>query len=110
MKLKNRGRHAAATPAICGIMNMFGKSRIGQPAGIGSGFTLAKVGEVAASLLVRHVAMIIRIGQPIDISDIVERGRGASRHLFLQYAFDVAALLVTELPFSRADVVVHLIT
>ena len=34
---------------------------------------------------------------------------GTSRHLFLQYAFDVAPLMVTELPFSRADVVVYLI-
>ena len=33
----------------------------------------------------------------------------ASRHLFLQYAFDIAALQVTELPFSRADVFVYLI-
>ena len=105
MKLKNRGRHAAATPAICGIMNMFGKSRIGQPAGIGSGFTLAKVGEVAASLLVRHVA----IGPPNDTSDIFEPVRGASRQLLLQYAFDVAPLMVTEVPLSRADVVVYLI-
>ena len=37
------------------------------------------------------------------------RRRGASKHLFLQYAFDVAALLVTELPLSRTDVVVYLI-
>jgi hypothetical protein len=64
---------------------------------------------VAASLLMRHVAMIIRAGPPIDTSDMVETSRGASRHLFLQYAFDVAALLVTELPFSRTDVVVYLI-
>ena len=29
--------------------------------------------------------------------------------LFLQHLFDIAALLVTELPFRRADVVVYLI-
>ena len=72
-------------------------------------FTLAEVSVVAASLLVRHVAMIIRAGSPIDISDIVETGRSASRHLFLQYSFDLAVLLVAELPFSRADVIVYLI-
>jgi hypothetical protein len=42
----------------------------------------------------------------------VSRGLRSTTHpdiLFLQYAFDIAALLVTELPFSRADVVVDLI-
>ncbi len=70
---------------------------------------MAEVSVVAASLLVRHVAMIIRARSPIDTSDMVEIGRGAFRHLFLQCSFDVAALLVAELPFSRADVVVYLI-
>src|SRR5260370_1275921 len=37
------------------------------------------------------------------------RGQSPSNIYFLQYAFDVASLLVTELPFSRADVVVYLI-
>ena len=72
-------------------------------------FTLIEVGVVAASILVCPVAMLIRAAPPIDIRDIVDPGPGASRHLFLQYAFDFAALLVTELPFSRADVVVYLI-
>jgi hypothetical protein len=66
---------------------------------------LTEASVVAANLLARHVA----IGPPIDSSDIVEPVRGASRQLFLQYAFDVAALMVTEPPFSRADVVFYLI-
>ena len=72
-------------------------------------FTLIEVGLVAASILVSHVAMIIRAAPPFDTRDIVEPGPGASRQLFLQHAFDIAALLVTQLPFSRADVVVYLI-
>ncbi len=72
-------------------------------------FTLTEVGVIAASILLCHVAVIIRAAPPFDTRDIVEPGPGASRRLFLQYAFDIAALLVTELPFSRADVVVYLI-
>ena len=37
MKLKKRGRQAAVTPAMCGLRNTFGKSRMPLAAGIGSG-------------------------------------------------------------------------
>jgi len=52
--------------------------------------------------------MLIRAAPPIDTATSSSLPP-ASRHLFLQYAFDIAALLVTQLPFSRADVVVYLI-